>query len=897
MGNATSQDINHEGERHRDGDGVKQDYGKALALFKRAAAGGSGEALNNLALMYLNGQGVPSDPSRAAALFQGACDAGCLDAMYHLACRHAEAGAMAAAAALVWRASCCGAGPEAVRAHSRRVYDAVGGRDPGRCAELLRQVLDGGGGCAGETASLAACYLAALHLAGGGKGGVPRDGARAAALLQRAVDGGSAEAMNALGILYERGSRGYGIPPEIDRAVGLYQRAVDSGSTSALISLAWCYRDGLGVQRDVGKAVSLFQTAVDRGDLWALNGLGWCYTCGGEGVKRDYNTAASLFQRAADASCPGTGLGWCLQRGWGVERCTIKAASLYEKGVSAGEQGSVWGGGGERGGRGPLAKPGLAQDTAKALSLYNAAAENGESFAFAHLALNLLQEGGSREASAAVSLLRRGVDFGDPKAMFHLGMCFKDGVGVSQDKSEAFHLLQRAAGLGHKEPSKILATLPPPCLPPKPSKTAPKLTPCTSTQEVLQIQEQSIRTKTTSPAAPQLLSTRTPTPTTQNAETATKGADTTSSNPSKPSILATLAQDILSRAQEGDNDNDSANPQSQISNMEQVCLWLGSLGIDEESLNVIKNNKLVNYSVQQLCNLGMVGDAELGKLIVEEVQANLANQQEEEPPRQREFFGSTQPLAEMNYKCFAFVVGNGSYSQCPLTNTINDAQAIAQLLETRCKFEVTCHTNFPTLKEFIIALEEFKKKLKQAKKANNKVASIFYFAGHGRQLKGHNFLLMTSDESAFTEKNFEQLRIAAPMLGSVLDGIKNYSDLTIGIMDACRQSDRNDGPEEFRTRGFGPKGGEHLTKEDFPVGCIVVYPTGPGELTGDSCTIPHRKDHGFFTGCFLEAMDLARPGTPFTDIIDDIIVMVQGLSDGKQSPWLSKSVGTRFSLF
>ncbi|KAH3743570.1 caspase family protein [Pelomyxa schiedti] len=356
-------------------------------------------------------------------------------------------------------------------------------------------------------------------------------------------------------------------------------------------------------------------------------------------------------------------------------------------------------------------------------------------------------------------------------------------------------------------------------------------------------------------------------------------------------------------------------------NVDQVCLWLGSVGIDDDCLKVIRSNKLrgrtlANYTVQQLCSLGIVvGDAEI---IVEEVRSHLASQQQRRPrcsvsshrsmlikdlqaqveTLQQQLNAGSPTLfsPELNYKCFAFVIGNESYGQSTLKNAVSDAETISLFLRTTCKFEVVCHVNISNIQDFASKLEQFKATLKEQQKARNKVASIFYFAGHGRQIKGHNFLLMTSDETAFTETNFDVIKYKAPMLGIVLDEIKKHSDLTIGILDACRESDHDD-RDEFRTRGFSSTRSSSMTKEDFPAGCIVIYPTSPGKTTLDACKLPNHKNNGFFTGCFLEVAEKAHPGTPFGDIVDDTILMVQSLSNGEQSPWLSKSVGARFALF
>ncbi|KAH3758966.1 Protein NLRC3 [Pelomyxa schiedti] len=342
--------------------------------------------------------------------------------------------------------------------------------------------------------------------------------------------------------------------------------------------------------------------------------------------------------------------------------------------------------------------------------------------------------------------------------------------------------------------------------------------------------------------------------------------------------------------------------QIETANSEQTCCWLESVGVDDDCLKIIRANKLrgrtlANYSVQQLCDLGLViGDAEF---IVDEVKAHLSSRCQEQSSHSSLIKSTVgaEPLfgAEMSYKCFAFVVGNESYGNRSLKNSINDAESICEFLKNKCQFEVVCHKNIRNLDVFTSNLRKFKETLLEQKIAGNKVASIFYFAGHGRQVEGHNFLLMTCDETAFEETSYGRMELKAPMFGTVIDEIKSYSDLTIGILDACRLSKEK---SATASRGFGISKEPLLAKEeDFRAGCFLIYPTSPGKGTQDVCALPNRKNHGFFTGCFLEVVENAEPGTSWNDVESAIIQMVQTQSHGKQTPWVSKSSGLRFALF
>ncbi|KAH3760210.1 hypothetical protein Pelo_7930 [Pelomyxa schiedti] len=285
--------------------------------------------------------------------------------------------------------------------------------------------------------------------------------------------------------------------------------------------------------------------------------------------------------------------------------------------------------------------------------------------------------------------------------------------------------------------------------------------------------------------------------------------------------------------------------QIQTSNTDQVCSWLQSVGVDDDCLKIIRANKLrgktlANYSVQQLCGLGLVvGDAEI---IAEEVTSHLERYREQS-------FHLNPSSPETKATC-----GSSTSFQSIFKENLFLTLKTTQFLKNKCQFEVVYHKNIPTLGVFDIDLRKFKDTLIRQKRAGNKVASIFYFAGHGRQLNGHNFLLMTDDEAAFEEQSYEIMENNAPMLGAVIDGLKRYSDLTIGILDACRQSNEK---HAFKSRGCEPTGELQMTKEDFRAGCILIYPTSPGRITLDVCTLPNRQNYGFFTGCFLEVFENA----------------------------------------
>src|SRR6266851_6130069 len=105
----------------------------------------------------------------------------------------------------------------------------------------------------------------------------------------------------------------------------------------------------------------------------------------------------------------------------------------------------------------------------------------------------------------------------------------------------------------------------------------------------------------------------------------------------------------------------------------------------------------------------------------------------------------------MNRRLTALVIGNGAYTDAgPLKNPTNDAEDISTRLEAS-GFAVTTKTNC-TFKEMDQALKSFKKAL-----VGNDVG-LFFFAGHGMQIDGENFLAaVDTDVSGETEAKHSSL--------------------------------------------------------------------------------------------------------------------------------------------
>lgn len=211
----------------------------------------------------------------------------------------------------------------------------------------------------------------------------------------------------------------------------------------------------------------------------------------------------------------------------------------------------------------------------------------------------------------------------------------------------------------------------------------------------------------------------------------------------------------------------------------------------------------------------------------------------------------------------ALVIGNNGYDSAPLVNSINDARAMAGALR-EAGFAVMLLTDVDQ-RQFQLALREFGERLKAAGSGG---AGLFYYAGHGMQIKGRNFLIPVRSNIAHED----EVAYAAVDAQSVLDKMESAgSGTNIVILDACRN---NPFARSFRSAQQG------LAQMDAPVGTLVAYATAPGAVAID--TLPGLRN-GLYTTHLLDA--IRRPGLKVEDVLKQTRNAVLRASGHKQMPW------------
>lgn len=151
----------------------------------------------------------------------------------------------------------------------------------------------------------------------------------------------------------------------------------------------------------------------------------------------------------------------------------------------------------------------------------------------------------------------------------------------------------------------------------------------------------------------------------------------------------------------------------------------------------------------------------------------------------------------------ALVIGNGGYQSAPLDNPVNDARDVALVLE-RSGFDVTLKTDI-NKREMDRSVMAFGKTL-----LHTGGVGLFYYAGHGIQVKGRNYLV-PADALIESESDiiYESLDVGR-VLGKMEDARNN---INIVILDACR-----DNPYARKSRSAA----RGLAKIDAPTGTTIA---------------------------------------------------------------------------
>jgi uncharacterized caspase-like protein len=230
----------------------------------------------------------------------------------------------------------------------------------------------------------------------------------------------------------------------------------------------------------------------------------------------------------------------------------------------------------------------------------------------------------------------------------------------------------------------------------------------------------------------------------------------------------------------------------------------------------------------------------------------------------------------------ALVIGNASYRTSPLKNPVNDAQAVAAALKL-LGFQVIMREN-ATQREMLDGLREF------SNRARKSQVRLLYYAGHGVQIRGRNYLMPVDAEI----QSEDDIPLKGADVTEVLERLATITEgVNLIVLDACRNnpfsaasSQLADG-RRLRTRGLGPQS-LGLAPLQAPSGTLIAFSTAPGSIAVDN---PSQRNSTYTKHLLAQ---LAIPGVPIERMFKQVRVAVAQETQQQQVPWETSSLMGEF---
>lgn len=224
------------------------------------------------------------------------------------------------------------------------------------------------------------------------------------------------------------------------------------------------------------------------------------------------------------------------------------------------------------------------------------------------------------------------------------------------------------------------------------------------------------------------------------------------------------------------------------------------------------------------------------------------------------------------YRGKALVIGNDHYDQMKpdLNNAVNDAKSIHEALQgigfmmMPLAIDITTDDFDSLFNNFLGDLAKYD-------------VAVLYYAGHGIEVKGKNYLVMT--ETPVGELAITTTRRSVDLQECLSQMHKTGCKMVIMIIDACRNN-----PFEGNVRGWGSV---NLAPIFAPKGTLIAYSTSPGETASDF----GMDGHSVYTGALLK--HLQEEGLEVETFFKKVRSTVNAMTKGKKTSWEHTSlIGT-----
>ncbi|EBA14490.1 hypothetical protein RSK20926_01432 [Roseobacter sp. SK209-2-6] len=228
-------------------------------------------------------------------------------------------------------------------------------------------------------------------------------------------------------------------------------------------------------------------------------------------------------------------------------------------------------------------------------------------------------------------------------------------------------------------------------------------------------------------------------------------------------------------------------------------------------------------------------------------------------------------LASDDTPRMALIIGNSSYTSVSgLDNPVHDAQLMAKTLE-KLGFSVSVQIDVGQV-AMKRAIASFGRDLRAA---GSEATGLFYYAGHGVQSFGNNYLLPVDADLA-DAADLDLMAVEAQSVLRQMASARNRTNLV--ILDACRNNPFED-IADLNESG--------LAEMKAPTGTFLAYATAPGGVALDGL-----GENSPFTAAV--AQQISVPGQPVEQAFKEVRKAVIKQSQGQQTPWDTSSLVSDF---
>ncbi len=223
----------------------------------------------------------------------------------------------------------------------------------------------------------------------------------------------------------------------------------------------------------------------------------------------------------------------------------------------------------------------------------------------------------------------------------------------------------------------------------------------------------------------------------------------------------------------------------------------------------------------------------------------------------------------------ALVLGNSHYQNAPvLPNPVNDAQAMSERLQG---------LGFEIVSGFDLTKTQTQEKIAQfAKQVRGADVALFFYAGHGLQVSGKNYLLPV--DAALEDET--SLDFEAVQVDFILRQMSRETSIRLVFLDACRDNPLADVlAKEAGGDSSANSGLAEIPIENGGAGTLVAFAASPNQVAYDGS-----GEHSPFSAALLA--HIGEANVSITEAMNRVTSDVFKVTAGRQRPWINVSLTT-----